>query len=83
MAAGLNRRADWTQRRLAVMPTLLRARFSANPDIVHALLDTGDGRIEYQPTLPPVEGGYWTTAGANWHGRLLEIIRSEYAITRT
>lgn len=67
------RRADWSHRRLAVMAVLLRAKFAQHPDLAEILLATGDGRITYSAW----DDSYWTSTGANWFGRLLEVVRSE------
>ncbi|GHJ47645.1 hypothetical protein Cs7R123_49870 [Catellatospora sp. TT07R-123] len=78
-AKGVTRRADWHHRRLAVMGVLLRAKLTQHPELADILLATGDGRITYSSG----DDGFWTAAGANWIGRLLETIRSELALSRT
>ena len=81
VAADLVRRADWAERRLAVMAALLRTRLAEYPMAVRTLLDTGDGRVVYHPSYLSAEDGFWTATGANWYGRLLEILRSEHAMS--
>ncbi|MEV0455813.1 NADAR family protein [Catellatospora methionotrophica] len=79
-AQGAPWQADWADRRLAVMATLLRQKFAQHPELAEILLATGDGRITYSE----LGDGYWTGVGygANWFGRLLEVIRSELALAR-
>jgi len=74
------RRAHWAHRRLAVMTVLLREKFEQHPELAEILLATGDGRITYSAH----DDSYWTSAGygANWFGRLLEVIRSELMLAR-
>jgi predicted NAD-dependent protein-ADP-ribosyltransferase YbiA (DUF1768 family) len=72
-ATGVVVRADWADLRLAVMAELLRAKFTAHDSLRRLLLSTGDARITYDD----FDSAYWTVAGANWFGRLLEVIRAE------
>ena len=69
------RREDWAAVRLGVMTALLRDKFDRHPALARELLATGDARILYS------DWGslYWTSGGANWLGRLLELVRSELA----
>lgn len=66
-------RPGWPEARLAIMAELLRAKFYAHPALAHVLRSTGDARIVHHG----LEGGHWTSAGTNWIGRLLELIRAE------
>ncbi|GAA2357563.1 hypothetical protein Cme02nite_51240 [Catellatospora methionotrophica] len=77
-AKGASRRTDWADRRLAVMAVLLRQKFSQHPELAEVLLSTGDGRITYSA----LDDSYFSSGGygANWFGRLLEVIRSELAL---
>jgi predicted NAD-dependent protein-ADP-ribosyltransferase YbiA (DUF1768 family) len=76
------RRDGWTQARVAVMASLLRAKFDQHPGLADTLLTTGDGRIRYTGMDSP----YWISkgdgGGRNWIGRLLEVARSELAAHR-
>jgi predicted NAD-dependent protein-ADP-ribosyltransferase YbiA (DUF1768 family) len=69
------RRDDWPAVRLGVMAALLRDKFERHPAIAQQLLATGDARILYSDW----GSQYWTSGGANWLGRLLELVRSEVA----
>jgi predicted NAD-dependent protein-ADP-ribosyltransferase YbiA (DUF1768 family) len=74
-------RPDWPAVRLAVMTSLLRAKFSQHPELASTLLATGDARIQ----CTGAGSRYWTThgqEGRNWIGRLLELIRSEIAASQ-
>ena len=78
-AVGAPRKEGWPAARLAVMAALLRDKFHRNPSIGATLLDTGDARILFADT----GSGYWSWGGdrgANWVGRLLEVMRSELAV---
>jgi predicted NAD-dependent protein-ADP-ribosyltransferase YbiA (DUF1768 family) len=71
-------RPDWPAVRLAVMASLLRAKFTQHPELARTLLATGDARIHYTG----FGSRYWHTSrqeGRNWIGRLLELIRAEIA----
>ncbi|GAB2857242.1 hypothetical protein GCM10027176_69620 [Actinoallomurus bryophytorum] len=75
------RRDGWPQARVAVMASLLRAKFDQHPDLAETLLTTGDGRIRYTG----LDSAYWISkgdGGRNWIGRLLEVVRSELAAHR-
>ena len=81
IAAGAERRPHWPDVRLAVMTELLRAKFRQHPDLAEVLLATGDGRIHYGSANSP----FWDTrgsAGRNWMGRLLELVRAELVADR-
>jgi predicted NAD-dependent protein-ADP-ribosyltransferase YbiA (DUF1768 family) len=70
-------RPGWPAARLAVMASLLRAKFAQHPQLAATLLATGDARIQYA-----VSSLYWATHGSkgrNWMGRLLELVRAELA----
>ncbi|MEU8363284.1 NADAR family protein [Nonomuraea sp. NPDC048882] len=63
------------------MTELLRAKFRQHPDLAEVLLATGDGRIHYGSANSP----FWDTrgsAGRNWMGRLLELVRAELVADR-
>lgn len=83
LAEAAPRRDGWTEARVAVMASLLRAKFNQHPDLAETLLATGDGRIRYTGLDSP----YWVSngdgGGRNWIGRLLELVRSELAARRT
>ncbi|GAA4604085.1 putative NAD-dependent protein-ADP-ribosyltransferase YbiA (DUF1768 family) [Actinoplanes octamycinicus] len=66
----------WSARRLAVMAELLRAKVAQHPAVAATLLATGESPILYQEVYA---GDFWTSAGANWTGRLLQLIRAELA----
>jgi predicted NAD-dependent protein-ADP-ribosyltransferase YbiA (DUF1768 family) len=68
---------DWNERRLAVMAELLRAKAVQHPEFAEELMATGDGRIVLY-SLPGDR--FWNCSGANWLGRLLEVVRSEPAL---
>ena len=71
-------RPDWPTVRLAVMASLLRAKYSQHPELARILLATGDARIHYTG----IGSRYWNAGrreGRNWIGRLLELIRAEIA----
>ncbi|KAF0846000.1 NADAR family protein [Nocardia caishijiensis] len=75
------RRPDWSVIRSAVMAALLRAKFTQHPELAERLVATGDSPIYYQELNSP----YWGTGsedGANWLGRLLELIRAESVCAR-
>jgi len=80
LAARAPRRHGWPETRLAVMAALLRAKFTQHPRLAQVLLATHDARIIYTR----FESDCWTDGpnGANWIGRLLELIRSELAAAR-
>jgi predicted NAD-dependent protein-ADP-ribosyltransferase YbiA (DUF1768 family) len=67
----------WPAVRLAVMATLLRAKYGQHRELAQALLATGDAHIVYVG----FDSAYWTAhwSGTNWIGRLLEVVRSELA----
>ncbi|XVQ11386.1 NADAR family protein [Spirillospora sp. CA-255316] len=75
LARDAPRDPSWPETRAAVMATLLRAKFRQHPHLADYLLSTR-GRIHYSGT----GSTYWTAAGRNWTGRLLELIRSEHMI---
>lgn len=68
-------RADWPERRLAVMTALLRRRFANEPDLAELLRSTGTARIHCQKW----NDLYWghDNNGENWLGRVLELLRAE------
>jgi ribA/ribD-fused uncharacterized protein len=69
------RRDGWPVIRLAVMLELLRAKFRQHPDLADRLIATGNARLINNAGF----SSYWDTAsaGRNWFGHLLEVIRSE------
>jgi predicted NAD-dependent protein-ADP-ribosyltransferase YbiA (DUF1768 family) len=69
------RRPGWPAARLGVMAELLRDKFERHPAIAATLLDTGDARLLYNDWASK----FWSSSGANWLGRLLELVRSELA----
>jgi predicted NAD-dependent protein-ADP-ribosyltransferase YbiA (DUF1768 family) len=75
LAAQAPRRDDWPAVRLGVMAALLRDKFDRHPAIARQLAATGDTRLRYSDW----GSRYWSSGGANWLGRLLELVRSELA----
>jgi len=69
------RRDGWPAARLGVMAALLRDKFDRHPAMARRLSDTGDARLLYDDA----GSRYWNSGGANWLGRLLELVRSELA----
>jgi predicted NAD-dependent protein-ADP-ribosyltransferase YbiA (DUF1768 family) len=69
------RRAGWSAVRLGVMAALLRDKFDRHPAMARRLRETGDARLLYGDW----GSRYWSSSGANWVGRLLELVRSELA----
>ncbi|MGW3966047.1 NADAR family protein [Amycolatopsis sp. NPDC005003] len=69
------RRAGWPAARLGVMAALLRDKFERHPAMAATLLGTGEARLLYSDRASK----YWSSGGANWLGRLLELVRSELA----
>jgi predicted NAD-dependent protein-ADP-ribosyltransferase YbiA (DUF1768 family) len=57
------------------MAALLRDKFERHPAMAATLLGTGDARLLYNDR----SSKYWSSGGANWLGRLLELVRSELA----
>ncbi|MEQ4725583.1 NADAR family protein [Nonomuraea sp. B19D2] len=81
IAVGVERRPHWSDVRLTVMADLLRAKFGQHPDLAEVLLATGDGRIHYCSA----NSQFWDirdSAGRNWMGRLLELVRAELVADR-
>lgn len=72
----------WNDRRLAVMRTILAAKFRQHADLRDLLLSTGEATIvELAPDDDPVNR-FWSRvagsgAGENWLGRLLMDLRAE------
>ncbi|MEU7976355.1 NADAR family protein [Micromonospora sp. NPDC049089] len=75
LAADAPRRNDWPTIRLGVMAALLRDKFGRHPAMARQLEKTGDARLLYNDW----GSRYWHSGGANWLGRLLELVRSELA----
>ncbi|WP_320064344.1 hypothetical protein [Micromonospora sp. RTGN7] len=57
------------------MAALLRDKFDRHPAMAQKLRETGDARLLYRDW----GSRYWRSDGANWLGRLLELVRSELA----
>ena len=74
------RREGWSDMRLAIMLSLLRAKFRQYPDLADRLIATGNSRLINSVAF----SSYWGTdsGGRNWFGRLLEIVRSELVVER-
>ncbi len=75
-------RVGWPQARTAVMAHLLRVKFNQHPDLAETLTATGATRLIYTE----VGSTFWGQRGMqgrNWMGRLLELIRSELAMSGT
>lgn len=77
------RREGWATARVAVMASLLRAKFTQHPELADLLLETRDARLLYGSS----GSSFWQSGGAdggrNWMGRLLELVRSELAAQRS
>jgi predicted NAD-dependent protein-ADP-ribosyltransferase YbiA (DUF1768 family) len=71
------RRDGWPDARLAVMSTLLRAKYQQHPQLARNLVATDDAHL----VATVFDAPYWTYPN-NWLGRLLEVIRSELAATQ-
>ncbi|MFF0471562.1 DUF1768 domain-containing protein [Micromonospora zamorensis] len=69
------RRTGWPEARLGVMAALLRTKFERHPAMAATLVGTGDARLLYNDWA----SSYWSSSGANWLGRLLELVRSDLA----
>ncbi|MEG3626875.1 NADAR family protein [Streptomyces poriticola] len=69
-------RDGWAVGREAVMAALHRAKFRQHPQLLAALLATGDGRIVYRGAGSAFFGA------RNRMGRLLEQVRAEFAAER-
>ncbi len=81
IAEGTARRTHWSDMRAAVMAALLRAKYAQHPALADQLLATGDAPIRYTG----LGSDYWLTGGqkgANWIGRLLELVRAELTAQR-
>jgi len=79
LAEAAPRRDGWADARLAVMTSLLRAKFHQHPQLAAVLLSTGDATLvsnEY------AFSGFWGPKGRHWVGRLLEVVRAELAAER-
>jgi predicted NAD-dependent protein-ADP-ribosyltransferase YbiA (DUF1768 family) len=72
-------RQGWPHLRTTAMHTVLRAKFEQHPELADILVATGDARIDYN-----LDSAYWSggSAGRNWLGRLLELVRSEIVAER-
>lgn len=75
-------RAGWPHARIAVMTRLLRLKFSQHPDLAATLTTTGSTRLIYTETGSTF-WGQRGLEGRNWMGRLLELVRSELAVSGT
>jgi predicted NAD-dependent protein-ADP-ribosyltransferase YbiA (DUF1768 family) len=62
----------FVERREAIMRDVLRAKFTANHQLLLALLRTGDAELRYDAPSPT-----WGCHGRNAHGRLLMELRAE------
>lgn len=74
--------ADWDTRRLHVMDTVVRAKFS-DPDMARALLDTGGDPIVEENSWGDTFWGVCDGVGENRLGEILMKIRAELADKRT
>jgi predicted NAD-dependent protein-ADP-ribosyltransferase YbiA (DUF1768 family) len=75
-------RAGWPDARIAVMTHLLRLKFSQHPELAVTLTTTGTTRLVYTE-MGSTFWGQQGLKGRNWMGRLLELIRSELAVSGT
>lgn len=74
----LKLRPDWDEIKLDVMRVILEAKFTQNPNLMSALIDTGDEEL--------IEGNYWGDTywgvckgvGQNHLGKLLMELRLQY-----
>jgi ribA/ribD-fused uncharacterized protein len=70
------RRPRWPEQRLAAMSRVVREKFRQHPDLADRLKATGTARLVDGASSSGVFWGAGET-GRNWHGRILEIVRSE------
>ena len=82
MAENATLRTGWHQARTAIMAQLLRIKFSQHSDLAETLTATGTTRLIYTEVGTTFWGQHGME-GRNWMGRLLELIRSELAVTGT
>lgn len=75
-------RAGWPDARVAVMTQLLRLKFSRHSGLAATLTATGTTRLIYTE-MGSTFWGQHESEGRNWMGRLLELIRSELAVSGT
>ncbi|QKW47981.1 NADAR family protein [Streptomyces microflavus] len=76
LAAKTARREGWDHIRLAVMTSLLRAKYDQHPELAGILLATGNSTLVYDD----LNSAFWGDNGGrgrNWTGRLLELVRSD------
>jgi ribA/ribD-fused uncharacterized protein len=76
--AAARRRPGWAERRLAEMTRVVREKFTQHPELATRLIATGTARLVDGASMG---GPYWGAGpnGRNWHGRILELVRSEMA----
>lgn len=74
-------RDGWPQARTAIMTDLLRAKFNQHPDLAEALASTRTSRLIYTE-MGSTFWGQHGLEGRNWMGRLLELLRSELAVSK-
>lgn len=72
-------RPDWEQVKIGIMLGLLLEKFDES-EIQAKLLATGDARLIEGNTWHDTYWGVHGGVGENWLGRLLEVVRSCYAI---
>ncbi|MBE1469103.1 ribA/ribD-fused uncharacterized protein [Kibdelosporangium phytohabitans] len=82
VAANSALRPNWSHARTAIMTHLLRAKFSQHPDLAATLTATGETRLIYNEGSSAFWGSHGHE-GRNWMGLLLELIRSELAVSGT
>ncbi|MFJ3481581.1 NADAR family protein [Streptomyces microflavus] len=82
VAAKTARREGWDHIRLAVMTTLLRAKYDQHPELARTLLATGNSTLVYDDA----NSAFWGDNGGrgrNWTGRLLELVRSDIHVAQS
>lgn len=70
-------RPDWEDIKVPLMRLLLEEKFSTNPELKQALLNTGDEHIEETNTWGDTFWGVCNGVGENYLGELLMEIRGE------
>lgn len=70
-------RPDWEARRVSEMLTILRAKFSQNPDLAARLIQTGDQQLIESNTWGDRFWGVCAGVGANELGKALMLVRTE------
>jgi predicted NAD-dependent protein-ADP-ribosyltransferase YbiA (DUF1768 family) len=81
LGIGAPRLPGWPGVRVAVMTTLVRAKFHQHPKLAKRLRETGNARLVDNHDL---WSAYWGGfQGRNWLGRILELVRAELILETT